>query len=147
MSFRTLLAVNTVVAIPTGIACVLAPVQLLDAYGVVLTPMGLVIYQFWGAALIGLGLLTWFARTTRERGTQRAFAASLLTFHALSCAIAVRGQYAGANDMGWSSVGLFLLLALAFGYFFLVGLRRAPMPLTHSGTGSAPPRRTRAERP
>jgi len=28
--------------------------------------MGLVIYQFWGAALIGLGMLTWFARSVRE---------------------------------------------------------------------------------
>lgn len=59
MTFRTLLSIHAVIAVPTGIACVLAPAQLLATYGVTLPPMGLVIYQFWGAALVGLGMLTW----------------------------------------------------------------------------------------
>lgn len=146
MSFRTLLAINALIAVLMGAACVLASAQLIGSYGIALTPMGLVVYQFWGATLIGLGLLTWLARFIETRGTQRALAASLFAYHGLSCVIAVRGQYAGANDMGWSTVGLFLLLALAFGYFCLVGLRRAPV---HSplDTEPDPTRRTRAERP
>lgn len=123
MSFRVLMAINSFIAVPMGAACVLVPAQLVGSFGVTLTPMGLVIYQFWGVTLVGLGLLTWFARATEARGTQRALAAALFVFHVLSCAIAVRGQQAGASDMGWSNVALFLLLALAFGYLCLVGLR------------------------
>lgn len=124
MSFRVLLAINAVIAFLMGAACVIAPAQLVGTYGVTLTPMGLVIYQFWGVTLMGLGLLTWFARTSEEPSAQRAIALSLFLYHGLSCAVAVRGQYAGANRLGWTTVGLFLVLALAFGCLWLVGLRQ-----------------------
>jgi len=71
------------------------PAQLLASYDVSLAPMGLVIYQFWGAALIGLGMFTWFARSVRESGLQGRFALGLLITNGLSCVMAVRGQFAG----------------------------------------------------
>ena len=123
MEFRTLLLINAVIAIPVGIACILAPAQLLGTYGVMLPPMGLVVYQFWGAFLLGLGMLTWSVRKTEERGAQRAIASSLTVTYGISCAIAVRGQLSGANNMGWSTVALFLLLALGFAYLRFSGLR------------------------
>jgi hypothetical protein len=103
-----------------GIACVLMPAQLLASYDVSLAPMGLVIYQFWGVALIGLGMLTWFARSVKESALQRRFALALFITNGLNCVMAVRGQFAGANTFGWSMVALFLLLALGFGAFVLI---------------------------
>ena len=123
MKFKTLLIINAVIAFLTGIACVLAPASLLSTYGVTLAPMGLVIYQFWGTTLMGLGLLTWFARNTKEAGVQKAFALSLFITYALSCIMAIRGQFAGANAFGWSTVALYFLLALGFGYFQFIKLR------------------------
>lgn len=123
MEFRTLLLINAAIAIPAGIACILAPEQLLATYGVTLPPMGLVVYQFWGAFLFGLGLLTWSARKTEERGAQKGIASSLIITYGFSCAIAVKGQFAGANNMGWSTVALFLLLASGFAYLRLGRLR------------------------
>jgi hypothetical protein len=84
--------------------------------------MGLIIYQLWGTALIGLGMLTWFARNTKEFGVQRAIALSLFITYGISCIIAIRGQFAGANDLGWSTVALYFLLALGFGYFRFIKL-------------------------
>lgn len=115
MRCKTLLTVNSVLAFVTGIACVCVPARLLSGYGVSLSPMGLVIYQFWGAALIGLGMLTWFTRGTKDPAQQKALALSLFVTNALSAAMAVRGQFAGANAFGWSAVAIFCLLALAFG--------------------------------
>ena len=123
MRFESLLLISAVIAIPMGIACILAPAQLLATYGVTLPPMGLVIYQFWGTFLLGFGLLTWSARKIRDRSAQRAIASSLTITFGISCAIAVRGQFAGANNVGWSTVALFLLLASAFGYCRLTRLR------------------------
>ena len=120
MKFKTLLTINSTLAFVTGIACVLMPAQLLASYNVSLAPMGLVIYQFWGTALIGLGLLTWFARSVRESALQRKFALALFMTNGLSCIMAVRGQFAGANTFGWSTVALFFLLALGFGAFMLI---------------------------
>lgn len=119
MKYRTLLTVNSGLAIVFGIACVLMPAQLLANYDVSLAPMGLVIYQFWGAALIGLGLLTWFARSVNESALQRKYGLALFITNGLSCVMAVRGQFAGANSFGWSTVALFFLLALGFGAFML----------------------------
>ncbi|UCE27243.1 MAG: hypothetical protein JSW52_00370 [Candidatus Coatesbacteria bacterium] len=120
MKFKTLLTVNSALAFISGIACVLIPAQLLASYGVRLAPMGLVIYQFWGAALIGLGMLTWFARGIKESALQRRFALALFITNGLNCVMAVRGQFAGANTFGWSTVALFSLLALVFGAFVLI---------------------------
>jgi hypothetical protein len=104
MKFKTLLIINSVIAFPTGIACVLVPAPLLSTYGVTLIPMGLIIYQLWGAALIGLGMLTWFARNTKEPVVQKAFALSLFMTYGMSCVLSIRGQFAGANGLGWSTV-------------------------------------------
>jgi hypothetical protein len=115
-----LLTINSALAFVCGIACVLMPAQLLASYDVSLAPMGLVIYQFWGAALMGLGMLTWFARSVKESALQRKFALALFITNGLSCVMAVRGQFAGANTFGWSTVALFFLLTLGFGAFTLI---------------------------
>ena len=36
------------------------------------------------------------------------------------CVIAIRGQSAGANAMGWSTVALFALLAIGFGLILIL---------------------------
>jgi len=122
MKFKTLLTINAVLAFVTGLSCVLFPAQILASYGVQLMPMGLVVYQFWGTALIGLGMLTWFARKVKDSALQKAFAWFLIITNGLSGVIAIRGQYAGANALGWSTVALFFLLALGFGCFILKSL-------------------------
>jgi hypothetical protein len=122
MKFKTILTINSVLAFTTGLACVLIPVQLLDNYGVKLTPMGLVIYQFWGVALIGLGMLSWFVRGINELTLQKKIAIVLLVTNGLSSIIAIRGQQAGANSSGWSTVVIFLILALSYGVFLLINL-------------------------
>jgi hypothetical protein len=120
MKFKTLCTINSTLAFISGLLCVLMPAKLLASYDVRLAPMGLVIYQFWGVALIGLGMLTWFARSVRESALQRRFAFALCITNGLSCVMAVRGQYAGANTFGWSTVALFFLLALGFGTFMFI---------------------------
>ena len=120
MKFKTLLTINSLLAFVTGLACVLIPTQLLANYGVSLAPMGLVIYQFWGVALIGIGMFCWFVRDINELALQRKFAIVLFITNGLSSIIAVRGQYAGANSSGWSTVVLFLIIAMSFGAFLFI---------------------------
>lgn len=117
MKFKPLITINSFLALVTGIACVVMPAKLLAVYEVSLSPMGLVIYQFWGVALIGLGILTWSSRKISDVALQKRFAMALLITNGLSCVMAVRGQFAGANASGWSTVVLFLLLTLGFGVF------------------------------
>lgn len=120
MKFKVLLTINAILAFVSGTACALIPEQLLAQYDVSLSPMGLVIYQFWGVALIGLGMLTWFVRSITEVALQKRIALALLITNGLSAAMAIRGQFAGANSSGWSTVVLFLLLTLCYGVFMLI---------------------------
>jgi hypothetical protein len=122
MKFKTLITINSVLAFAAGLACVLLPTQLLANYGVILAPMGIVIYQFWGTALIGIGLLSWFVRDIDELALQRKLAIALFIINGLSNILVVRVQYAGANSSGWSTVILFLILTLSFGTFLFINL-------------------------
>lgn len=123
MKFKTLLTILSVVAFVAGLTCVLAPAQVLSRYGVSLSPIGYVVYQFWGSTLMGLGMLSWFGRNIEDPALQKKFALSFLITTALGTILAIRGQYAGANYFGWSTVALFGLITLGFGSFFLMKLR------------------------
>lgn len=120
MKFKRLCTVYSILAFIPGIFCVLIPAQLLASYDMRLSAMGLVIYQFWGVGLIGLGMLTWFIRNIEEAALQRKYALVLFITNGLSCVMAVRGQFAGANTFGWSTVVMYLLLSLSFGVFMCI---------------------------
>ncbi len=108
----------------------LIPTQLLANYDVTLSAMGIVIYQFWGASLLGIGLFSWFVRNSDELVLLRRFALVLFITNALNTIFAIRGQYAGANASGWSTVMIFLILALAFGILVInLFLSREPAHL------------------
>ncbi len=128
MKFKTLLTIFSVIAFVTGLTCVLAPASMLSSYGVTLIPMGYVVYQFWGSTLMGLGMVSWFARSIEEPALQKQFALSFLVTTALGTVMAIRGQYAGANAFGWSTITLYFLLTLGFGYFLFIKFRYASNP-------------------
>ena len=125
--FKILLTINAVLAAVSGIACMVMPDQLLAHYDVNLPSMGLVVYQFWGATLLGLGLLIWLFRDTSDHNLQWKISLSLFITNALCCVMAVRGQYAGANSRGWSMVILFGLFALIYGVLALMKPRKTPL--------------------
>lgn len=122
MKFKTLTTINSFLAFICGVVFALVPAQILASYDVSLTPMGIVIYQFWGAALIGIGLLCWFVRDIPGLARQKKLAMALVITNLLSSGIAIRGQYAGASASGWSTVFLFLALAVGFGIFLFANL-------------------------
>ena len=123
MKFKTLVTIFSVFAFVAGLICVLAPAQMLSSYGVSLIPIGYVVYQLWGSTLMGLGMLSWFARNIADPTLQKKFTLSFLVTTVLGTVMAIRGQYAGANAFGWSTVILYFLLALGFGYFLFGKLR------------------------
>jgi len=119
MNFKTLLTINAVLAVVSGIIFILIPGQILASYGIRLSLMGEVIYQFWGATLIGLGLLTWSVRPLEAPEFKKRIALYLSAINGLSCLLALRGQTAGANALGWSTVVVYMLMAAGFGYFYI----------------------------
>lgn len=119
MTYRNVLTVAAILSFLFGLGFMLMPGQLVTFYGVEVNDTGRYIAQLYGATLFGFGLLNWFAREFGDGSVQRA----VLTANALTAALgfifsllAQFGGVPGANALGWSTVLLYLLLALGFGY-------------------------------
>ncbi len=118
MKLSTLMVINTFVALLFGLAFVLVPGALLSLYGITLSLGGLVVARLFGAALIGYGMLTFLARNAEESKARRAIVLALFISDVVGFIVALQGQFSGAvNALGWSTVAIYLLLALGFGYF------------------------------
>ncbi len=125
MNVRNFLAVAAVVAFVFGLAFIVIPGPLMALYGVSLDAVGTVIGQLFGAALVGFGVLNWMAR-----GVPNADAAALrpvlmanLAGDGIGFVLSLFNQLtgrAGVNALGWSTVLIYLLLALGFAYFLFM---------------------------
>jgi ABC-type spermidine/putrescine transport system permease subunit II len=118
MKLRNLFVINAIVALVYGISFVLAPVIVLSLYGVTQGPSEALMGQYFGLSLIAIGLLTWFARSVTDSDAQRAIILALLISDIIGVIVSVLGTVSGVmNAVGWSAVGIYLLLALGYAYF------------------------------
>ena len=112
------MTIAAVVAGVFGLAFVLVSGPLLLLYGITLDKAGTVVAQLLGAAFIGFAVLNWFSRNIEDPRARQAVVLANLAGDVVGFVIILLGQLAGvANSLGWSSVAIYLLLALGFGYF------------------------------
>lgn len=124
MSIKALFLVNCVVAILYGLALLVVPGGFLAAYGVDIESGTGLVAQLFGVSLIALGLLTWFARNAPASEGRSAIVRTLFWADALGAIVSLLGVLRGAvNPLGWSTVVVYAVLAVGFGYFVY---RRAP---------------------
>lgn len=118
MKLGLLFTLNAVIAAAFGIAFIVVPRPLLEAYGVTLTPGTAVVSRLFGAALVGYGVLTWQVRAAASSETLRAVVLALFVGDVLGFVLSLQGMLKGAiNALGWSTVVIYGLLAAGFGYF------------------------------
>jgi hypothetical protein len=123
MKLSALMIVNAIIAVVFGLGFVFAPSQMASFYSpeVGVTEAGVVlevVAQLFGAALIAFAVLTWVARNAPDSGARQAVLLALFIGDAVGFVIALIAQIGGAvNALGWSTVAIYLLLAIGFGYF------------------------------
>ena len=121
MKLNTLMVINAIVAVVFGIAFVLVPAQSVSLYGVTADEPLKLTAQLFGAALIGFAVLTWFARNATESDARTAIVLALFISDGIGFIVSLIAQLGGVlNTLGWLNVGIYLLLALGFGYFQFV---------------------------
>ena len=120
MSIKTLMIINAIVAIVFGVVFVIIPAQVFSMYGfggesnIQLIYMG----QLFGTSLIGFGLLTWTARNASDSEARKAIVFALFLSDVIGFVVALIAQLNNVvNSLGWSTVAIYLLLGLGFGYF------------------------------
>ena len=117
MKLSNLLAVAAVIGAVFGVGFVVASGPVLAIYGITLDKAGTLVAQLFGALLIGLATLNWFARNVSEPEARQAVVLGNLVGDVVGFVVILIGQLSGiANAVGWSNVAIYLLLALGFAY-------------------------------
>ena len=118
MKIGNLLVVNAVIACLFGLGFVFAPAKVLAQYGLTVDAGFGLVAQLFGAALLGYAILTWSARKAGESDARRAIVLALFVSNAVGFVLALMAQLKGlVNTLGWSTVAIYLVLALGFAYF------------------------------
>jgi hypothetical protein len=117
VKLNNLLVVSAVIGAVFGVAFLVASGPFAAIYGITLDRAGMLLAQLFGGALIAFAVLNWFARDVSDPGARQAVVLANLTGDAIGFVVILIGQLGGiANALGWSSVVIYLLLALAFAY-------------------------------
>jgi uncharacterized membrane protein YfcA len=118
MRLSTFLTIAALLALVFGIGFILAPSAMLAQYGVTTDAGGLLMSRFFGGALLQVGVLIYLARAVTDADAQRAIVLGSLVGSIVGLAVALEAQTSHVvNALGWSTVAIYLLLALGYGYF------------------------------
>ena len=118
MRLSTLFIIYAIISAIFGLALVFVPKTSLALYGIQPNPGGLTVVRLFGAALLEFALLSWFVRNTEVSEARRAIIFAIFIGEVIGFVVVLIGQLSGVvNALGWSTVAVYLLLALGFGYF------------------------------
>jgi hypothetical protein len=118
MKIKTLFIINAILALVYGICFVLIPAKVLLVYGVTQGASETLMGQYFGVGLIGIGLITLFARNVTDSNALQAIILALLISNIIGIIVSVIGTVSGVmNPVGWSAVIIYLFLSLGYAYF------------------------------
>jgi hypothetical protein len=105
-----------------GIGFVLIPSALASLYGMTLDPAGVLMSRLFGGGFIFEAIVLWFARkTVRSDVACRGIIIGVVVSNTIGFIVCLLATLAGTwNALGWLSVALYLVFALAFAYFLFV---------------------------
>lgn len=116
MKLSALLVANAIVAAVFGAGFVVVPAQVTSLYSPEATSP--LVTQLLGAAFLAIAVLTWNARNAPESEARRAILLGLFVGDCIGFVVSLVAQLGGLmNTLGWSTVAIYLVFALGFGYF------------------------------
>jgi len=123
MSTKIYLTIVAVLAVIYALAFILIPDSMAELYGVKMPqPNATLNIQFFGSALLSVGIIAWFARESGDRATVRGILIGLTIGDVVGCIISIWGTVKGlTNALGWSSAILYALLVLGALYCLSTG--------------------------
>ena len=120
MKLNVLFIINGILGLFFGVLMLLIPGAFSEFYGGELTNAGKYNGQLIAAAYLGYATLLFIATKAKEAKARQAIIIGSLVHFIIGLIISLRWQILGeVNVWGWTTVGLFGLLILAYGYFLL----------------------------
>jgi hypothetical protein len=126
MKVSTLFIIGAIVTLVFGLGFTLIPAQVLSLYGITLDVGGLFIARYLGASFLGIAALAWLVRSSPASATRKAIVQALFVLSVVGFVVALFDVFTGVgNSLVWSTVVIYLLFALGFGYFAFVAGEQA----------------------
>ncbi len=99
-----------------GLALLLVPAALLAGYGITADASSTILARLLGGALVGLGVMAWFARDAAPSEVLRGIILGDAVISTLGCLVSIHGVLSSAsNALGWVNVIIFGFFAVCFG--------------------------------
>ena len=115
MKIKLLFTITAILSFVNGIFYLLFPELSLSLLGQSTNAIGILNTQFFGAAALGIGAITWLARNIETWEFQRIIAIGILITLSISAAAGFAGVLSGTlNTTGWLMVCTDSVLSLGF---------------------------------
>ena len=117
MNYRIMFLINASIAVLLGLGFLVAPGRILDQFGVDEYAATKLISRFFGTAMLGLGLLLWFAKDVTDANLQKGMAIALLVGAAAGLLTTVLGTTSGVLRANWwMALVVYAILGLAYAF-------------------------------
>lgn len=117
MNYRTLFLLNSFVAFLFGAVFLIVPTMAINQFGVDNYASTKMLAQFFGTAMIALGLMLWFAKDVTDESVQRGIGISLLVGSLAGLIVTVIGTVGGIlRTNGWILMIVYVVFGLGFAY-------------------------------
>ena len=123
MKLKHLFIINAIIALVYAVGELFIPATVASIYGLKDTanPELLLTARYFGWGLLAVGLICALAVNTPASEAKQAIVKALFIAHTVGFIISLMGTISGVfSAMGWSAVGLYLLMAAGFGYFWFI---------------------------
>ena len=123
MNYRIMFALNSIVAFLFGLGFLFVPTRALGLFGTETFVSTVLVARLFGAAVLGLGLVLWFAKDVREESVQKGMGIALLVTAVAGLAVTSVGTFAShavIRTNGWAVMLLYLVLSLGYGYLLFL---------------------------
>jgi len=127
MNYRIMFALNSIVAFLFGLGFLFFPTRALGLFGTETFVSTVLISRLFGTAMLGLGLVLWFAKDAKEVSVQKGMGIALLVSAVIGLVVTLLGTFASnavIRTNGWAIMIVYVLLGLGYGY--LLFLKREP---------------------
>jgi hypothetical protein len=117
MNFRIMFLTNALIAALLGLGFLAIPERILGQFGVDGYAATKLAAQFFGTAMLALGLLLWFAKDVTEENLQKGMAIALMVGAAAGLMITAVGTTSNIlRSNGWMAMLVYLLFGAAYAY-------------------------------
>jgi hypothetical protein len=120
MMLTLLLTITAIIGALYGVVTLLSPAAYLQLLGLDPNPSAILQARYFGAAVLGAGLMLGMARKAREPVVQRALSLGNFVVVTGSAVVTTIGLSSGLlSAVGWGFLASEVLLALGYGYVFV----------------------------